>query len=131
MVMNDSVNTKVIERETEMAETEERAKQDIGQDEAMAINLKESVGTEKDYKDRCRNYADSVMSQIIKLGENTTATLASINSSIALAAQKQVENVTGVNTTDLVEGQILKSPFAEAIKAVVTAAVAEAMSKKS
>ena len=113
-----------------MAETQGRLFQDVGADEAWSVNMKETVATEKDYKDRSRNFADLILAQAVELNNNLVASLGSMNSSMALAAQKQVENVTSVNTTDFVEAQILKSPFNEAIKAAVTTAVTEALAGK-
>ena len=113
-----------------MAETEERKYQDIGQDEAYVVNLKETVAAEKDIAGRNRVFFDALMSQTVALNANMTATLASINHSIALSAQKQAENVTGVNMTDVMEKMIAGSPYEDFAKAVASAVLA-AMNKTS
>jgi len=105
-----------------MAETEERKNQDIGQDEAYVVNLKETVAAEKDAAGRSRVYFDA-------LAANMVATIASINHSISLAVQKQTENVTCVNSTDFAERDIINSPWAEAMKTLMTQVMTE-ISKK-
>ena len=94
-------------------------KSDIGGNNAYEVNMKETVGTEKDYKDRSRNFYDSTMAQIIKLGESTTVSLAHVQAGMTLAFLKQVENVTSVNATDFAERDIINSPWAEAMKTLM------------
>jgi len=112
-----------------VAETEERKNQDIGQDEAYIVNLKEVIASEKDVAGRSRIYFDALAAQVVQQNANLTATISSINSSIALAAQKQVENVLGVNATDFAERDIINSPWAEAMKTLMTQVMTEIAKK--
>jgi hypothetical protein len=108
-----------------MAEHENRPKQDIGQDEAYICDLKEVVSAERDAAGRNRIFFDAIAA-------NTVASIAAINSQIVqtvkqstVTAGKNDENVIGINETDHVAAQILNSPWAEALKTIMTAAVAE------
>lgn len=109
-----------------MAETEYREKQDIGADEAYTVNLKDVVESTKDLRGRSRIYFDAMACNLV-------ATMGAINSQIVRCVQtgqtlsgKTGENIIGVNETDHIVGQILNSPWAEAFKTIVTAAVAQA-----
>lgn len=105
-----------------MAESEDRVRQDIGQDEAYIVNLKALVEQAQDNSGRSRVYFDA-------LASNMVTTIASINHSISLAVQKQTENVTCVNATDFAERDIINSPWAEAMKTLMTQVMTE-ISKK-
>jgi hypothetical protein len=107
-----------------MAETEDRKRQDIGQDEAYAVNLKETVAAEKDVRGRSRVMFDA-------LATNMIVSLGAINSQIVrgvtqgqTAAEKGAENITGVNETDYAARDIINSPWAEALKTIVVEAMA-------
>jgi hypothetical protein len=113
-----------------MAETEKRRHQDIGQDEAYVVNLKDVVEATKDLRGRSRLYFDA-------MAGNMVATMAAINSEIVrcvtagqTVSEKTAENTIGVNETDQAVRQIINSPWAEALKMLMTAAVAEAQTKK-
>ena len=109
-----------------MAEGEDRVKQDIGQDEAYVVNLKQAVGNAADIAGRNRVLFDA-------LATNLVASIAAINSQIVAnvkqgvtVTSKQDENTIGVNETDYAARDIINSPWAEAMKTIVTAAVANA-----
>ena len=125
-----------------MAETENRAKQDIGQDEAYTVNLKETVADEKDYRGRSRGYFDHGMQSILAARDalltNFVTSTNAINQQIvrqveqgATTSGKNAENTIGVNETDYAARDIINSPWAEALKAIMTAAVAEAQKPKT
>jgi len=118
-----------------MAETEDRKAQDIGQDEAYTVNLKETVAAEKDFAGRSRSYYDVGMqnlltAQMMMMANFGTATSAINQQIVALVKQgltttgKQDENITGVNMTDVMEKSIANSPFAELAKTIAAAVVA-------
>ena len=109
-----------------MAEGEDRVKQDIGQDEAYVVNLKQAVENAADIAGRNRVLFDA-------LATNLVASIAAINSQIVAnvkqgvtVTSKQDENTIGVNETDYAARDIINSPWAEAMKTIVTAAVANA-----
>jgi hypothetical protein len=113
-----------------MAETEKRKAQDIGQDEAYIVNLKDVVENTKDTRGRSRVYFDA-------LACNLVVSMGAINSQIArmvtqgaTAYGKTAENIIGVNETDHVVSQILNSPWAEALKTIVVEVMAETQKKK-
>ncbi|MHC4372160.1 MAG: hypothetical protein ACYSW8_31530, partial [Planctomycetota bacterium] len=102
-----------------MAETEGRRAQDIGQDEAYTVDLKEVVSAERDTAGRNRVLFDA-------LACNVVTSIAAINAQIvrqveqgATTSGKNAENTIGVNETDHVVGQILNSPWAEAMKTLM------------
>lgn len=109
-----------------MAERSGRKAQDIGQDEAYIVNLKESVEGAKDIAGRNRVMFDTMaINMIVSMG--------AINSQItrmvvqgATVTEKTAENIVGINETDHLVAQILNSPYGEAMKAIVTAFVAAA-----
>ena len=110
-----------------MAETEGRSKQDIGQDEAYVVNLKQAVENAADLAGRSRVLFDA-------LAVNMVATMGAINAQIARSVEqgattsgKNAENIIGVNETDYAARDIINSPWAEAMKTIATAAVAEAL----
>jgi hypothetical protein len=113
-----------------MAEGENRKKQDIGQDEAYIVNLKQAVENAQDVAGRNRIYFDA-------LALNLVTSMGAINSQIVRSVEqgastsgKNAENLIGINETDHVAAQILNSPYAEAIKAFVVALTAETAKPK-
>lgn len=113
-----------------MAETEEREKQDIGQDEAYVVNLKDVVESTKDLRGRSRVYFDAMACNLV-------TSMGAINSQIVRCVQqgqtvtgKTGENIIGINETDQAVQKIINSPWAEALKTLMTAAVAQAQAKK-
>lgn len=119
-----------------MAEHENRPKQDIGQDEAYIVNLKELVENTKDVRGRNRIYADAILQSVVLGCQNLTTTMGSINQSIAALAQtgataagKTKENMIGINETDHLVKQILNSPWAEFAKVFATAITSEVARK--
>jgi len=120
-----------------MAETEGRAKQDIGQDEAYIVNLKKIVEEAQDISGRNRIYFDAIAQSIISSAQNLSVSMGAINSQIvAMVKQgvtvttKQDENITGVNETDHIVGQILNSPWAEAMKTLMAQVMTAESDKK-
>jgi len=108
-----------------MAETESRRAQDIGQDEAYVVNLKQAVENAQDAAGRNRVMFDA-------LGCNLVATVAAINSQIVRQVEqgsttsgKNAENTIGVNETDYAARDIINSPWAEAIKTLLVEIVAK------
>ena len=104
-----------------MAETEGRAKQDIGQDEAYIVNLKQAVENAQDIAGRNRILFDA-------MAINMSVCMGLINKSVAQMAQqgataagKTAENIIGVNETDQAVREILNSPWAEAMKTLAVA----------
>jgi len=102
-----------------MAETEGRKKQDIGQDEAYIVNLKQAVENAQDIAGRNRVLFDS-------LATNMVVSLAAINSQIVRQVEqggttsgKNAENIIGVNETDYAARDIINSPWAEAMKTLM------------
>lgn len=112
-----------------MAETEGRKPQDIGQDEAYIVNLKQAVENAQDISGRNRVLFDAMaMNMVVSMGAINSQIVRQVEQG-GTTSGKNAENVIGVNETDHVVGQILNSPWAEALKTIMTAAVAEA--KKS
>jgi hypothetical protein len=114
-----------------MAETEGREKQDIGQDEAYIVNLKKIVELAADRDDRNRLWFDVIISQAVALNNNMTTAISGINSQMLgmvkqsrVPADKTAENIIGVNETDHIVGQILNSPWAEAMKTLMSQVIA-------
>jgi hypothetical protein len=109
-----------------MAETENRKPQDIGQDEAYIVNLKQAVENAQDVAGRNRVLFDALATNMVAtLGAINAQILAHVKQGVTVTA-KQDENTIGINETDHVAAQILNSPWAEALKAIMTTAVAEA-----
>ncbi|MFW9894043.1 MAG: hypothetical protein ACFFFO_17700 [Candidatus Thorarchaeota archaeon] len=113
-----------------MAETEDRAKQDIGADEAYIVNLKKVVEDAHDVSGRNRIYFDALAQTIVLGAQNATVSSNAINQLIVAAVKqgltttgKQDEQITGVNMTDIMEKAIANSPFEELAKAIATAVV--------
>ena len=120
-----------------MAEGEERVKQDIGQDEAYIVNLKQAVENAQDVAGRNRVYFDALAQTIVLGAQNMTTSLGAVNQLVVATLKqaltttgKQDEQITGVNMTDVMEREIANSPFAELAKVLATAVVAE-MDKKA
>jgi hypothetical protein len=124
-----------------MAEGEAREKQDIGADEANSINMKMVVADEKDCAGRTRSYYDMAMVNLLQaqagLSSNFAVSMGALNQqTVALIKQglttsgKNDENIIGVNETDHIVGQILKSPWGEAMKTIATGEVAKALADK-
>jgi len=120
-----------------MAETEGRAKQDIGQDEAYIVNLKKVVELAADRDDRNRLWFDMIISQAVALNNNMTTAISGINSQMLgmvkqsrVPADKTAENTIGVNETDHIVGQILNSPWAEAMKTLMAQVMTAESDKK-
>lgn len=113
-----------------MAETEGRSKQDIGQDEAYIVNLKQAVENAQDVAGRNRVMFDAMATNmIVSMGAINAQIVRQVEQG-ATTSGKNAENTIGVNETDHVVGQILNSPWAEALKTIMTTAVAEAETKK-
>lgn len=115
-----------------MAETEGRLHQDIGVDEAMAINLKETIAAEKDERGRSRLYFDTMAAS---MASSTSVSLAAINASIVrrvtsgmTASEKNDDNVININETDQAVSLIIRN--AEAMDKVATLLVAAAAKKE-
>jgi len=114
-----------------MAEAETREKQDIGQDEAYIVNLKQLVENAADIAGRNRVLFDA-------MATNMVVSMGAINAQIARSVEqgattsgKNAENIIGINETDYAARDIINSPWAEAMKAIVTAAVAQAIPAKA
>lgn len=110
-----------------MAETEDRNKQDIGQDEAYTVNLKATVENAADIAGRNRVLFDA-------MATNMVTSLSAINAQIvrsveqgATTSGKNAENIIGVNETDYAARDIINSPWAEAMKTLMV----EVMKKPS
>jgi hypothetical protein len=113
-----------------MAEHENRPRQDIGADEAYTINLKETIAAEKNNAGKDRLLFDA-------MATNMVVSMGAINQSIvrlcqsgSTASGKTAENIIGVNETDHVVRQIINSPWAEAMKTLMVAVMAERDAKK-
>ena len=103
-----------------MAEQEDRARQDIGQDEAYIVNLKRIVEQSGDNDGRNRLWFDMIMG-------NAAATMAGMNAQMLRQVEqgtttsgKNAENTIGLNETDHLAAQVLSSPWAEAMKVLLT-----------
>ncbi|MHC4335901.1 MAG: hypothetical protein ACYSUP_18815 [Planctomycetota bacterium] len=115
---------------------------DTGEDQAGKINMKMVVADEKDVAGRTRSYYDNGMQQLLEvqsgLSKNFGVSMAALNNLIVatckqgvVASAKQDENITGINETDHVAGQILNSPWAELAKTIAVAVVAEQNAKRA
>jgi len=114
-----------------MAEEETRAKQDIGQDEAYIVNLKQLVENAADIAGRNRVMFDALATNmIVSLGAMNAQIVRQVEQG-ATTSGKNAENTIGVNETDYAARDIINSPWAEALKAIMTAAVAEAQKPKT
>ena len=114
-----------------MAETEGRAKQDIGQDEAYTVNLKALVENAADIAGRNRLLFDGMaLNMVVSLGAINSQIVRSIEQG-ATTSGKNAENTIGVNETDYAARDIINSPWAEAMKTIVTAAVAQSVPAKA
>ena len=115
---------------SKMAETEGRRNQDIGQDEAYIVNLKQAVENAQDIAGRNRVMFDAMaMNMVVSMG--------SINAQIARCVEqgmttsgKNAENTIGVNETDYAARDIINSPWAEAMKTLMVQVMAEAQPSK-
>ena len=113
-----------------MAETENRAKQDIGQDEAYIVNLKQLLENAADIAGRNRVLFDA-------MATNMVISMGAINAQIARSVEqgattsgKNAENIIGVNETDYAARDIINSPWAEAMKTIMTTVMSESVTSK-
>lgn len=102
----------------------EKRKIDLGQQDAYADNLKQIVAAEKDVSGRSRIYFDALAANLIVSANAINAQIVSMVKQGVTTTTKQDENIIGVNETDAFVAQILKSPWAEAMKAIATQALA-------
>ena len=112
-----------------MAETEGRRNQDIGQDEAYIVNLKQAVENAQDIAGRNRVMFDAMaMNMIVSIGAINGQIVRQVEQG-ATTSGKNAENTIGVNETDHVVGQILSSPWAEAMKTLMVEVMKAAPAK--
>ena len=117
-----------------MAEEETRKKQDIGQDEAYIVNLKQAVENAQDVAGRNRVMFDAMaMNMVVSMGAINSQIVRQVEQG-STTSGKNAENTIGVNETDHVVAQILNSPWAEAMKTlmaqVIAASTKESETKK-
>ena len=132
--MKRVVNNKKMEPKTkgskEMAEGEDRAKQDIGQDEAYIVNLKQAVENAQDIAGRNRVMFDAMaMNMIVSMGSINSQMVRQVEQG-ATTSGKNAENTIGVNETDYAARDIINSPWAEAMKTLMVQVMAEAQPSK-
>jgi len=136
-----------------MAETEERKVQDIGQDEAWAVNLKrlvedslsvsaEVAATGVESIKRNRAIVDKIISDAQQYDnqrqnianqalQNAVETANMVSKQAVRHSDLAIDRQWNVDEQGYTAEQILGAPYVDAIKAAVAAAVAEALSKKA
>jgi len=127
-----------------MAESEQRHYQDIGQDEAWAANLKrsydeyqheslESIRRNRTYVDKVIYDAQQYDNQRQNLAnqalQNAIETANMVGKQAVRHGDLSIDRQWNVDEQGYTAAMILNSPFAEAIKAAVAAAVAETLNK--
>jgi hypothetical protein len=129
-----------------MSETEGRAAQDIGQDEAWAVNLKrtydefqqESLETIRQMRvmftkqltdaQQFDNQRQTISNQAL---QNAVETANAVAKQMVRHSDLAIDRQWNVDEQGYTAAQILGAPFVEAIKAAVAGAVAEALKPKA
>jgi len=128
-----------------MAETETRRAQDIGQDEAWAVNLKRTYDEYQEVSlesiKRNRAIVDKIVSdaqqydnqrQVIanQSLQNAVETANMVSKQAVRHSDIAIDRQWNVDEQGYTVAQILGQPYTDAIKAAVATAVAEALTKK-